>query len=1080
MPVDKPKLDRTVLENHGITFSEKVYRPDLPQHGTPKSHLPEHVESVRQALLRFGAVLPKTREELFEKEALEYSTIIGSVNNEGYSAKPPQSAYEKEKHEGTDWRVLRHYYTDKEVDEMQKEIVCEARRNADSKVNEATWLKFMMKYLFKEFHDNFTEVTEYKETDARWNEAHKYANYDGSITGPTGPKPDLTYGFPIHQSLHHLAEGFKDDDSVTNFSLKELGKLRTQGLISAPLSGLSNWVQNPSFEILRSHRMCFPWAVVELKPSMVPQSEIYFAYCQAANATSAALRLLEKLLERAGGPERRIPPVVAFTCIGPFIRTWLAYSSSPQEKSRCHRMVCIWSGTLTTTWGVIATRHIVDNMIFWATRVLRPKLSGYISQIRLNNRLNGTDLITPQIRLGSMHHRDQSHGSAQTASPASVKLSTHVDSSVKGSALPSSESNKANHVENNIPAAETQHDQRPSSTQENVLVAGRGIWSRPPASEEAMLAHLRQNLELETGTTPGRTPFSSQVAVVGNRPLQGQASPKLQNANCDEINSAPETASTRELSEPQTSITDASRSPSGGNASETSSPVYERTAAFLARRRILIPKSPRPRPPRNISLPISFSGHNLDDGSGNRPAPVETGANVKNSPLPGEPRFFKVPGVEAAASQEHKALRGGQETMPRTHEETQSISEADGTRGSSAQTSHDDSDLDAVVGTTSEHVADAPLLGEPADSSTNELRNEIDGLTSALSAIEVGTVSESRDIQSARHRDVANPTNQTRTYSYHVYRFLDTPDWILADALPDYSASVSDESDSEYLGDDSGYTSSAEQAEHDPSEHEQLEVTGISVAEDHVYGATNAEIQGESETASERNVDGSETSSADEPFESGDYEPSDISSDSSDGTESDSARDSSGVLVRHGSFLNESDTNKIFLAATEALWGNEIVQLETIRTRVDGLSGDQLHDIIYSTLKRIGRPIRDQISPSDLAVRDIFLPTLSKAIGRGTADTITLNDLNIFGQWRRIVRSLNGIRNSDRQSLLEACFAALACWNSLAVVHTLWNVRPPSRDECLSIGKEALELLYSHPVKCELNPATDAGQGGQS
>ncbi len=115
-----------------------------------------------------------------------------------------------------------------------------------------------------------------------------------------------------------------------------LGGLRSQGLISAPLSGLSNWVQNSNFDLLRSHLMCFPWAVVELKPSMVPQSEINFAHCQAANATSAALTLFEKLFQHAGGTEERIPPVVAFTCIGPFIRAWLAYSLTPREKSRCH------------------------------------------------------------------------------------------------------------------------------------------------------------------------------------------------------------------------------------------------------------------------------------------------------------------------------------------------------------------------------------------------------------------------------------------------------------------------------------------------------------------------------------------------------------------------------------------------------------------------------------------------------------------------------------------------------------------------------------------------------------------------
>jgi hypothetical protein len=47
-------------------------------------------------------------------------------------------------------------------------------------------------------------------------------------------------------------------------------------------------------------------------------------------------------------------------------------------------MVCIWASTLNATWGVMATCQIVKNMVFWASRVLRPQISAYISQIRLD------------------------------------------------------------------------------------------------------------------------------------------------------------------------------------------------------------------------------------------------------------------------------------------------------------------------------------------------------------------------------------------------------------------------------------------------------------------------------------------------------------------------------------------------------------------------------------------------------------------------------------------------------------------------------------------------------------------------
>ena len=194
---------------------------------------------------------------------------------------------------------------------------------------------------------------------------------------------------------------------MKNFSKKTLGDLRRlDGLISSPLTGLHHWAVDSKFLLSQSHLFCFPWAVVELKPDKVPQNEVEFCYCQAANTTSQALQLYGKLCKRAGGYDSRVPPVVAFTCVGAKVRVWLAYSCTEQQGSRCHvrqlsrrqffsrahcdvplmllqKMICIWAGTLTTTWGVMVTCQIVKNMIFWASRILRPQVSGYISQLRL-------------------------------------------------------------------------------------------------------------------------------------------------------------------------------------------------------------------------------------------------------------------------------------------------------------------------------------------------------------------------------------------------------------------------------------------------------------------------------------------------------------------------------------------------------------------------------------------------------------------------------------------------------------------------------------------------------------------------
>jgi Sec-independent protein translocase protein TatA len=147
-----------------------VYRPessDLPQHGTPKVRLPEHVESIREALLRFRDLLPESRRKFFEKEAEEHSTIVDSENKEDYNVKPPDWAYLKQENRGKAWRTLRQYRTmtsnqaDAEM-ERNQEVAGKAQRNADSKVNEANWSKFMSKYIFKEFDEVLAEATEYE------------------------------------------------------------------------------------------------------------------------------------------------------------------------------------------------------------------------------------------------------------------------------------------------------------------------------------------------------------------------------------------------------------------------------------------------------------------------------------------------------------------------------------------------------------------------------------------------------------------------------------------------------------------------------------------------------------------------------------------------------------------------------------------------------------------------------------------------------------------------------------------------------------------------------------------------------
>ena len=63
-----------------------------------------------------------------------------------------------------------------------------------------------------------------------------------------------------------------------------------------------------------------------MKHFRVSPAVVKNCYCQAANASSAALSLQAHLLARAYGTvPKALSPIIAFTCIGPRIKVWLTY-----------------------------------------------------------------------------------------------------------------------------------------------------------------------------------------------------------------------------------------------------------------------------------------------------------------------------------------------------------------------------------------------------------------------------------------------------------------------------------------------------------------------------------------------------------------------------------------------------------------------------------------------------------------------------------------------------------------------------------------------------------------------------------
>lgn len=128
----------------------------------------------------------------------------------------------------------------------------------------------------------------------------------------TRPKPDLVYGFPAFTGADTLPDGFKDDESARLFSYENLRDL-PESIVFSPSNNFSKV-------------LCFPWAVLEVKRAQNSLANV--CHCQAANAAAAVLEWRKSLFNRAYqevGKPPPVPLVIAYTCVGTWLRVWLAY-----------------------------------------------------------------------------------------------------------------------------------------------------------------------------------------------------------------------------------------------------------------------------------------------------------------------------------------------------------------------------------------------------------------------------------------------------------------------------------------------------------------------------------------------------------------------------------------------------------------------------------------------------------------------------------------------------------------------------------------------------------------------------------
>ncbi|KAF2260333.1 hypothetical protein CC78DRAFT_620289 [Lojkania enalia] len=412
----RPALTRNILKQHNIIYEESIV--DNPQ-------LPNHVRPVQEALIDFSHTkLPNNWKKMFGAVSELYDHRTGEILDveHEFSIRPPKDAWlekdEVEKTEGPSreegWEHLQALASD------AVKIAYESRSLRSE--SEAEWVDFMRRHFFKRFQKRRqTILDEYSlEENVSWtasNESFKHANFNPSVRQRSGPRPDLTYGFQAHE-ITTADLGFRAMPLFRSLYFGVLQRLYTRQdpILSTVTMELSTWkpISATDKELPEAHKLCFPWAIVEVNHAQDWVSEEEYCYCQLANATACAYNMQEKLIQ-AVDDSGLVDPIIGFTCIGPEVRLWLTFrdQSAPQNSQSCLKMVSIWATSLDYAWGVLALRTIIKNMLKWATRILKGKLTQYIDWVyRAPNAVS----FPITVRDGKAR-LDQKEGSSEAHSP---------------------------------------------------------------------------------------------------------------------------------------------------------------------------------------------------------------------------------------------------------------------------------------------------------------------------------------------------------------------------------------------------------------------------------------------------------------------------------------------------------------------------------------------------------------------------------------------------------------------------------------------------------------------------------------
>jgi hypothetical protein len=135
--------------------------------------------------------------------------------------------------------------------------------------------------------------------------------------------------------LAHVPRRSIGSDKLSCLSAGWLRELRSHGVVTSPATGLKVGANGKTKRLRHGDRLCFPWAVVELKRDADERHLEEQCYCQAANAAAAALALQQPFMRELAvvTDDDYMFPIIAFTCVGPEIKTWIAYPRKNDDTS---------------------------------------------------------------------------------------------------------------------------------------------------------------------------------------------------------------------------------------------------------------------------------------------------------------------------------------------------------------------------------------------------------------------------------------------------------------------------------------------------------------------------------------------------------------------------------------------------------------------------------------------------------------------------------------------------------------------------------------------------------------------------